>query len=106
MFCGTDNILQNIPYIQSKCGEYFVKYYQSHKTLLWINMNNVMEDFWKVQSNLADENSDVCIFAYFCILFQSTGIEPKTLKYWIHNSKQKWKRQPGQGEEMIAAMDS
>lgn len=23
------------------------------------------------------------------------GIEPKTLKYWIHNSKQKWKRQRG-----------
>ena len=49
---------------------------------------------------------EALMYMYLCILFQSTGIEPKTLKYWIHNSKQKWKRQPGQGEEMIAAMDS
>ncbi|KAG0623354.1 hypothetical protein M758_3G167800 [Ceratodon purpureus] len=31
---------------------------------------------------------------------QYIGIEPKTLKYWIHNSKQKWKRQPGQSDDM------
>ena len=31
MFCGTDNIMQNIG-----CGEYFCIYCQSHKTSLWI----------------------------------------------------------------------
>ncbi|XP_024388356.1 uncharacterized protein [Physcomitrium patens] len=30
---------------------------------------------------------------------QYIGIEPKTLKYWIHNSKQKWKRQPSLSED-------
>ena len=27
MLCGTDIILQNIPHIQSKCGEYFIKFW-------------------------------------------------------------------------------
>ena len=39
MLCGTDNIPQNIPgysHIQSNYKEYSLKYYQSHKTLLWI----------------------------------------------------------------------
>ena len=36
MFCGTHNIPHNIFYIQSGCGEYYVEYYQSHETLLWI----------------------------------------------------------------------
>ena len=36
MYCGTDNILWNIFYIQVECGEYSTKYYQSHKTPIWI----------------------------------------------------------------------
>ena len=47
MFSGTDNTLQNIPQIQTECGnilynnvslveEYFAKYCQSHRTLLEI----------------------------------------------------------------------
>ena len=31
MFCGIDNIPQNIPHIEFEWGEYFMKYYQSHK---------------------------------------------------------------------------
>ena len=31
MFCGTDSIPQNIPHIEFEWGEYFMKYYQSHK---------------------------------------------------------------------------
>ena len=38
MFCGTHNIPHNILYIQYECGEYFMKYCQSHKTLLWIRI--------------------------------------------------------------------
>ena len=32
------NILQNIPHTQAayECGEYYAKYCQSHKTMLWI----------------------------------------------------------------------
>ena len=36
MFCGTDNILQNIPHIQTQCTKYSAKYCSSHITLLWI----------------------------------------------------------------------
>ena len=36
MFCGTDNGLHNILHIQTKCEEYFIEYYHSHITLLWI----------------------------------------------------------------------
>ena len=36
MFCETDNILQNIPQMETKCGEYSAKYCQSHITLLRI----------------------------------------------------------------------
>ena len=34
MLCGIDNIIQNIPHIQSKCEEYYVKYCLSHKIVL------------------------------------------------------------------------
>ena len=34
MFCGIDIIMWNISHIQTKCGEYFAKYCQSHRTLL------------------------------------------------------------------------
>ena len=33
-FCRTDKILRNISHIWTKCGEYYMEYYQSHKTLL------------------------------------------------------------------------
>ena len=36
MFCGTESIMRNIPYIQHTYEEYSTKYCQSHKTLLWI----------------------------------------------------------------------
>ena len=36
MLCGTGNIMQNIPQIQSDYEEYSTEYRQSHKTLLWI----------------------------------------------------------------------
>jgi hypothetical protein len=36
VFCGTDNIMWNIPQMQAECEEYFVEYYHSHKTLLWV----------------------------------------------------------------------
>ena len=36
MLCGIDNIQQNIPHIQIEYGAYYVEYYQSHKTMLWI----------------------------------------------------------------------
>ena len=36
MLCGTDNIQQNIPHIQSEYGEYSTYYCWSHITLLWI----------------------------------------------------------------------
>ena len=36
MYSGTNNILWNIPHVQSKCREYFIIYCQSHRTLLWI----------------------------------------------------------------------
>ena len=37
MFCGTDNILQNIPHIQFEHEEHSTEYYcESHITLLWI----------------------------------------------------------------------
>jgi len=32
----------NIPTFNMNVGEYLVKYYQSHKTLLYMVMNNVM----------------------------------------------------------------
>ena len=34
--CGTDNILQNIPYIQKDCEKYYAEYCQFDKTLLWL----------------------------------------------------------------------
>ena len=36
MFCGTDNIIQNISHIQYEYDKYYVEYHQSHITLLWI----------------------------------------------------------------------
>ena len=36
MFCGTDNIPRKIPHIEYECGEYSMKYRQSHITLLQI----------------------------------------------------------------------
>ena len=36
VFYGTDNILQNINHIETKCEEYFVNLCQSDKTLLWL----------------------------------------------------------------------
>ena len=34
MFSGTNNVMQNVPHIQTECGEYSAKYCQSHITLL------------------------------------------------------------------------
>ena len=36
ILCGIDNILKNIPHIQFECEKYFAKYFQFHRTLLWI----------------------------------------------------------------------
>jgi hypothetical protein len=37
MFCGTNNIMWNIPHIQPEyCEEYSIEYCQSHKTMLWV----------------------------------------------------------------------
>ena len=36
VFCGIDNIMQNIPHIRLECEEYSIKYWQSHITLLWV----------------------------------------------------------------------
>jgi hypothetical protein len=36
VFNGTNNILWNIPHIEIECEEYYAKYCQSHKTLLWV----------------------------------------------------------------------
>ena len=36
MFCRIDNTRWNILHIQIEREEYFVEYYQSHRTLLWI----------------------------------------------------------------------
>ena len=36
MLCGTDNIVRNILHIETECEEYYVKYCQSHKAMLWI----------------------------------------------------------------------
>jgi len=38
MLCGINNVLQNIPHIQSDCEAYSAKYCQSHITLLWISI--------------------------------------------------------------------
>ena len=40
MSCGADNIMQNIPHIQDECEEYFAKYRQSTKNVMYLN--NVM----------------------------------------------------------------
>ena len=36
MFWKTDNILRNVPHIESECEVYYAEYRQSHITLLWI----------------------------------------------------------------------
>ena len=36
LFCGSENILQDIPHIQTKYEKYSIEYCQSHITLLWI----------------------------------------------------------------------
>ena len=36
MFFGIENILHNNYVIQYEYEEYYAKYFQSHKTLLWI----------------------------------------------------------------------
>ena len=38
VLCGTDNIQQNIPHIQSEFGKYSIEYCQSRTTLLWISI--------------------------------------------------------------------
>jgi hypothetical protein len=41
MLYGIDNILHNIPHIPIECGEYYVEYFQSHKTFV-MNLDIVM----------------------------------------------------------------
>ena len=42
MLCGIDNIMQNIPHIQSECGECFIENRQFHIILLYMRVFNVM----------------------------------------------------------------
>ena len=41
MLCGNDNILQNIPHIQTKCGGIFNKILSGPQKIV-IDLNNVM----------------------------------------------------------------
>ena len=36
MFCETDIIPHNIFHIRTECGEYFMKYCQSQRIMLWV----------------------------------------------------------------------
>lgn len=36
VFCGTHNMLHNIPHIEVECEKYFTEYCQSHKTLILV----------------------------------------------------------------------
>ena len=40
MFCGTNNILQNVPHIQTECEEYFAQYHQLDRIFLTFSLQN------------------------------------------------------------------
>ena len=75
MFCGTDNILQNVPHIQVKCGKYSIEYLECggifHIILsvpqnIAMGLNNVMLSFsldvnqmWTKRNDHAPKNECV-----------------------------------------------
>ena len=67
---GTDTIQRIISHIQSECEEYFVKYCQSHRTMLWIWMMLC----WFV------ERGNYGIRAYLCFI-QRTSLDVTKFSY-------------------------
>ena len=72
MFYGTDSISWNILHIRTECGEYSMKYYQPHRTLLWI---------WMMLCVLF-----IIYYSYFYIFWKAHFVHSKQNEAWIRHN--------------------
>ena len=65
MFCQTDNIIWNIPHIQSGCGEYSAKYCQSRRTMLRLRIMLCSCDVQDIAFHDLTWVWDLCYVVYY-----------------------------------------